>query len=85
MKLKLRHHIAKGIMDLETFDELDRLLYGSDGIGRRNPLATWVCLWILVLSYKEHMAFIHFHYFQGKIRESSSSSEDIQFFFLNTL
>jgi hypothetical protein len=72
MNVQLRHHIGKGIVDLEAeiFDEFDRLLYGSEGIGRRNPLATWVCLWILVLSYKEQMAFIHFHYFHDRIRTS---------------
>ncbi|KAF8849451.1 hypothetical protein BDZ45DRAFT_680506 [Acephala macrosclerotiorum] len=64
IKAQLKHHIAIGIMELEAeiFDELDRLLYGPDGIGKRNPLATWVCLWTLVLAYKEQMAFIYFHY-----------------------
>lgn len=61
---QLKHHIATGIMELEAdiFDELDRLLYGPDGIGKRNPIATWVCLWALLLTYKEQMAFIYFRY-----------------------
>jgi hypothetical protein len=64
INIQLKHHIGTGIVELEAdiLDDLDRLLYGPDGIGRRNPLATWVCLWTLLLAYKEQMAFIYFHY-----------------------
>ena len=42
MNLQLRQHFATAIMELEAdiFDELDRLLYGPDGIGKRNLIAT---------------------------------------------
>jgi hypothetical protein len=75
---QLKHLTASGIVELEEniFDELDRLLYGHDGIGKRNPLATWVCLWILVLVYKEQMAFIHFHYLYDTERRYSFFSKD---------
>jgi hypothetical protein len=77
IKSQLKHHTASGIVELEAyiFDELDRLLYGHDGIGKRNPLATWVCLWILVLVYKEQMAFIHFHYLYHTTRRCSFSKD----------
>jgi hypothetical protein len=75
---QLKHHTASGIVELEEniFEELDRLLYGHDGIGKRNPLATWVCLWILVLVYKEQMGFIHFHYLYDTTRKYSFFSKD---------
>lgn len=64
MELQLRYHTGRGIalLEAEILDDLERLLYGSEGIGKKNPLATWVCLWLLVLIYKEQMSFIHFHY-----------------------
>jgi hypothetical protein len=49
-------------LEVDIFDDLDRLLYGPDGIGKSSPLATWVCLWNLVLAYKDQMAYIYFHY-----------------------
>jgi hypothetical protein len=75
---QLKHCTASGIVELEAniFEELDRLLYGHDGIGKRNPLATWVCLWILVLVYKEQMAFIHFHYLYDTESRYSFFSKD---------
>lgn len=78
IKFQLKQRIASGIVELEEniFDEFDRLLYGHDGIGKRNPLATWVCLWILVLVYKEQMAFIHFHYLYDTARRYSFFSKD---------
>jgi hypothetical protein len=78
IKSQLKQRIASGIVKLEAniFDELDRSLYGRDGIGKRNPLATWVCLWILVLAYKEQMAVIHFHYLYDTARRPPSLSKD---------
>lgn len=63
MNFQIRHLVGKGIMELEAeiLDDLDRLLH-SEGPGRQNPLATWICLWVLVLVYKEQMAFLAFHY-----------------------
>jgi hypothetical protein len=78
IKYQLKHRIASGIVELEVdiFDELDCRLYGNDGIGKRNPLATWVCLWILVLAYKEQMAVIHFHYLYDTARRYPFLSKD---------
>jgi hypothetical protein len=70
MELQLRYHTGKGItlLEAEILDDLERLLYGAEGIGKKNPLATWVCLWLLVLIYKEQMSFIHFHYLPDGLR-----------------
>ena len=64
VKLQLRHHIGNGVISLEAeiLAELDRLIGSTKGIGRRQPIATWVCLWILILAYRTHLAFI-FNYF----------------------
>lgn len=61
MKIQLRYHIAKGIvaLELEILNELDRLVYGYQGIGRRNPIVIWACLWTLILTYRTHLPFIH--------------------------
>ena len=65
MTLQIRHLAGDGILQLEAeiFDELDRLIF-NDGIGKRNPIPTWACLWLLVLIYKEQMRFIHYHYLE---------------------
>jgi hypothetical protein len=79
MKLQLRYHTGKGIalLEAEILDELERLLYGSEGIGKKNPLATWICLWLLVLMYKDQMSFIHFHYRPGGSRTPPYSETHI--------
>jgi len=55
--LQLRIIVSKAIIGLEVeiLSRIDKLVYGCENIGRQNPLAIWVCLWILILSYKEHM------------------------------
>lgn len=57
--LQLRLPICKAILALEAdvLAEVDKIIQRKDGIGRQNPLATWASLWILILSYKEHMVF----------------------------
>lgn len=69
VKMQLRHFIANGIMELEVeiLDELDNLVYKSDGIGSRSPLAIWVCLWVLILAYRGHLTFAHWHYFHVRV------------------
>ena len=68
IKMQLRHQMAKKIMDIEVevLDELDRVLHNSAGIGKRSPLAIWVCLWLLILAYRGHFTFMYWHYFHDK-------------------
>jgi hypothetical protein len=63
---QLKFHIGQEVMELEAeiLTELDRILYGSDTIGKRNPLACWMCIWTLVLAYREHMAYLLQHHIQ---------------------
>jgi hypothetical protein len=60
--LKLKSAIAKTVIDLEVeiLSALDQLLYKSSSIGKEIFLSTWLCLWILILSYKEHMLLIKY-------------------------
>jgi len=60
--------ISKAIFEVEAsvLAEIDKLVYDSEGIGRRNPLALWVCLWTLILSYKDHMVFSQAYYGRSK-------------------
>lgn len=64
IKLQLRHHIGQGItvLEAEILDELDRLIGSPEGLGRRQPIATWSCLWILILAYRSHFHFIYFYF-----------------------
>jgi hypothetical protein len=59
IRMQLRLPICKAIKISETYvlSEIDRMIQSKAGIGRQNPLATWVALWILILSYKEYMIF----------------------------
>jgi hypothetical protein len=59
IRMQLRIPICKAIKISETYVllEIDRMIQGKAGIGKQNPLATWVVLWILILSYKEYMIF----------------------------
>jgi hypothetical protein len=63
INFQLRHRLCTAINDLEyqILKKMDQLLYGSQGIGRQNPLATWICLWILLLAYKDQMLFTYVH------------------------
>lgn len=56
---QLRLTICKAIRTSETYvlKEFDKMIQCKSGIGRQNPLATWIALWILILCYKEHMIF----------------------------
>ncbi len=54
--LQLKSIIAKEIVQLElvVLSEFDRLIYGPNKVGREKPIAFWVCLWTLILSYKSY-------------------------------
>lgn len=73
VKMQLRQHIGKGIMELEVdiLNELDCLIYGPQSIGRQNPLAIWACLWLLILTYRGHFSFIHWFFLhEQNLRET---------------
>jgi len=59
MEAQLAEYIGKEAVQLEArvLFELERVSYGSGGIGKKNPLVTWVCLWLLILYYKSHLSF----------------------------
>jgi len=58
--IQLKAILSQEIIQLEAgiLSELDKLVYGIDGIGRDNPIALWVCLWTLILSYKAHIIYL---------------------------
>ena len=58
--LQLRLVAARAIIQLEAevLANIDKFAFGSETIGRRYPLATWLCLWVLLLSYKDHMVYM---------------------------
>lgn len=64
IKLQLRHHMGKKIVALEAeiLGQIDRLIGGPEGLGRRQPIAICVCLWILILAYRSHIDFIFFYF-----------------------
>jgi hypothetical protein len=54
------------MIEAEILAEIDKRVYGSEGIGRQNPIALWVCLWTLILSYKDQRIFLNFWVPSGK-------------------
>jgi hypothetical protein len=48
-------------LELEILAEIDKLIYCSEGIGKRNPLGVWVSLWLLILAYQEHMIYLNYY------------------------
>jgi hypothetical protein len=49
-------------LEVEILSKIDKLAQGV-GTGGEDPLAVWMCLWLLILAYQEHMiyekAFLH--------------------------
>jgi hypothetical protein len=43
--------------EAEILSEIDRLVSSSDKIGRDKPIAFWICLWTMLLSYKSHILY----------------------------
>jgi hypothetical protein len=45
---------AGGIVDLEIeiLADLQKLLFGPKGLGKFNMLPIWICLWLLILTYR---------------------------------
>jgi hypothetical protein len=57
MQAQIQNLVMKEAVKLEAeaLSELERLLYSSQSIGSQNPIAIWVCLWLLLLYYKSHL------------------------------
>jgi hypothetical protein len=55
--LQLKLVVGKAIrqLEVEILSKVDKLVLGPENIGLQSPLALWVCLWVLILSYKENM------------------------------
>lgn len=49
-------------LEAEVLGELDRLMTAPEGLGKRNPVATWVCLWGLILTYRAYISFIYLYF-----------------------
>ena len=57
---QLRFVLSRAIVkqEVQVLSEIDKLSRGTGPAGRHNPIAVWVSLWMLLLSYKEHMIYI---------------------------
>jgi hypothetical protein len=66
-------------LEAEVLSELERILHSSQSIGSQNPIAIWVCLWLLLLYYKSHLVFIWSLYggrASGRYKQNFISSPD---------
>jgi dolichol kinase len=56
--LQLKSLIIKEIAQLEfkILSEIDELIRGSKTTDNANALAVWVCLWIVILSYRDNLS-----------------------------
>lgn len=44
-------------LEVEILSKIDKLAQGVDCTGREDPLAIWMCLWLLILAYQEYMIY----------------------------
>jgi hypothetical protein len=60
MVVALDDRIRKALVEVEAevLFEFERIIFGVGGIGKQNPLAVWVCLWLLILHYNSMMAWV---------------------------
>lgn len=74
MKMQLRAMAAKEIVKLEAIilAELDHIVYRPGGVGKDNVLALWVCLWVLILTYRAYFSFLFVHPSHEKSRKLKS-------------
>jgi hypothetical protein len=77
MQSQIQNLVIKEAVELEAeaLSELERLLYSSQSIGSQNPIAIWVCLWLLLLYYKSHLDFI-WSVYGGRYKQKFISSLD---------
>lgn len=70
IKLQIRTTIAKDILTLEVdvLSQMDRLLFGTEGLGRQNPIGIWLCLWALIFTYKEHMISTAYYVQEARLK-----------------
>ena len=57
---QLRRMIAKQLVQVEVqlLSKVENLVCKAENVGRQNPIAVWVLLWILIFSYRDHMIYI---------------------------
>jgi hypothetical protein len=67
---QVRSLVSKEIVRLEReiLFEIDKRVSSTEGIGRQHPIAFWVCLWTLILSYKDHRIWLCIMGSDGKYR-----------------
>jgi len=90
MDLQVKYIVGQGILTLEAeiLKNVDKLLF-TKGINCENPLATRTCLWLLILTYKEQMSYIYFHYLcddrvsVGTMLKSSAKISQISILYLD--
>jgi hypothetical protein len=60
--LQLKHSSAMAAYELEMniLHALEKRIYKSGNFQKGNPLSIWICLWLLILSYQEHMHFTEY-------------------------
>jgi hypothetical protein len=51
---------ATSQLEYEVLTELEKFLYRSGNTQRLKSFPTWMSLWILILSYQEHMHLVNF-------------------------
>ena len=63
----MRSLVSKEIvrLEFEILSEIDRRVSKTEGIGRQHPIAFWVCLWTLILSYKDHRIWFSLMFSDG--------------------
>jgi hypothetical protein len=66
----MRSLVSKEIvrLEIEILSEIDKRVLSTEGIGRQHPIAFWVCLWTLILSYKDHRIWLNVIASYGKYR-----------------
>jgi hypothetical protein len=67
---QVRSLVSKEIvrLEIEILSEIDKRVLSTEGIGRQHPIAFWVCLWTLILSYKDHRIWLNVIACYGKYR-----------------
>jgi hypothetical protein len=59
ISIQIESIVSRRIIELEVeiLSKIDKLAQGVECTGREDPLAVWMCLWLLILAYQEYMIF----------------------------
>jgi hypothetical protein len=81
---QVRSLVSKEIvrLEMEILSEIDNRVSSKEGIGRQHPIAFWVCLWTLILSYKDYRIWLCLMASDGKYRVIHMCSDGIVEFLL---